>query len=307
MQKETTVISPVDGLELSTLVIAPDEGDIKAIVQLVHGMAEMKERYIPFMEYLASQGYACVIHDHRGHGKSVKDENDLGYLYKAGGDAFVEDTRVVTEFARSEWPDKKLILFGHSMGSLVVRCYAKKYDGDLAGLIVMGSPAQNGAVKAAKTMVAVKTVFQGAHHRSNMINRMAFGSYLKNIPELRTTFDWLSVNEDNVDRYIKSETCGFCFTLDGFRGLFDVLEDTYDPKGWAMDNPEMPVLFLSGSEDPCIGGKKNFYNAITFMKERGYADVENRFYKGLRHEILNEDAKQAVYDDICDWLAKKLG
>ena len=303
---KTTIISPVDGLELSALSIEPD-GDIKGIFQLVHGMAEMKERYIPFMEYLASKGYASVIHDHRGHGESVKDKKDYGYMYKAGGSALVEDVHVVTQFARATWPDQKLILFGHSMGSLVVRCYAKKYDDEIDGLIVMGSPAKNNAVGLARAMVAAKSIFQGTRHKSKMITNLAFGSYLKNIPNPRTPFDWLSVNEDNVDFYMASETCGFPFTLDGYRGLFDELADTYDPKGWKLANPSLPVLFLSGSEDPCIGGKKNFYDAVTFMKGRGYADVENRFYKGLRHELLNEDARAQVMGDITDWAERKLG
>ena len=302
MKTETlTLASPVDSLELSLLVIEPDS-DIKGVFQLVHGMAEMKERYIAFMEYLASQGYACIIHDHRGHGESLKSKDDLGYMYKAGGHGLVEDVHAVTSYAKGRWPEKPVVLFGHSMGSLVVRCVVKKYDADYAALIVMGSPARNGAASVGRTLTKVKSAIQGAHHRSKMITSMAFGSYLKNIPNARTPFDWLSVNEANVDRYIESETCGYMFTLDGYKGLFDVLIDTYDPKGWAMANPAMPVLFLSGSEDPCIDGKKNFYDAITFMKERGYEDVENRFYKGLRHEILNEDAKEQVYQDITGWL-----
>ncbi len=303
IQHEFFVQSQVDRLGLSVLTGVPEDGEIRAVVQLVHGMAEMKERYIPFMEYLTSLGYSCIIHDHRGHGKSVTSKADLGYMYGTGGRALVEDAYTVTKKAKALWPGKKLILFGHSMGSLVVRCYTKKYDSELSALIVMGSPAKNGALPAAKFLNGVIGTFRGKHHVSGLINKLAFSSYLKNIPNPRTEFDWLSVNENNVDAYIASEYCGFPFTCDGFRGLFDAMGDTYDESGWSVSNPSLPILFVSGSEDPCIGSKENFEFAQNFMEKRGYSDVTGILYEGLRHEILNEDEHDAVYADIAEWLS----
>ena len=84
-KQEGTFLSEADGLEISALCIMPEEKtEYRAVVQLVHGMSEHKERYIPFMEYLAKKGYITVIHDHRGHGKSVKNSDDLGYMYGGG-------------------------------------------------------------------------------------------------------------------------------------------------------------------------------------------------------------------------------
>lgn len=192
------------------------------------------------------------------------------------------------------------------MGSLVVRCYTKKYDSELSALIVMGSPAKNGALPAAKFLNGVIGTFRGKHHVSGLINKLAFSSYLKNIPNPRTEFDWLSVNENNVDAYIASEYCGFPFTCDGFRGLFDEMGDTYDESGWSVSNPSLPILFVSGSEDPCIGSKENFEFAQNFMEKRGYSDVTGILYEGLRHEILNEDEHDAVYADIAEWLSHQV-
>lgn len=114
--------SLVDGLELDVLEVVP-EGEIKGIFQIHHGMSEYKERYLPFMEYLAANGYVAAIHDCRGHGKSVKIKEDLGYLYRGGARALVEDAHQLTRELKEKWPSLPLILFGHSMGSMVVRMY----------------------------------------------------------------------------------------------------------------------------------------------------------------------------------------
>ena len=119
--------SPVDGLKLDLLVLVPD-GTPKGILQIHHGMAEYKERYLPFMEYFAQAGYVTAIHDCRGHGKSVRTKKDLGYMYGGGMDALIEDTAEITRMLKEEWQGVPLILLGHSMGSMVVRCFTKKYD-----------------------------------------------------------------------------------------------------------------------------------------------------------------------------------
>ena len=303
MKKEIfTINSSVDGLPLSVMSIEPDNQPVKGVVQIVHGMAEMKERYINFMNFLADNGYASIIHDHRGHGQSVHAKDDLGHMYGAGGNGLVEDTCCITQEAKKRWPHVKLTLMGHSMGSLVVRCYAKKYDDQIDALIVMGCPARNGAVGFAQLLVSILKKFKGSRHKSHFINNAAFASYSKGIENPRTDFDWLSVNTDNVDFYLDNEYCGFIFTLDGFKGLFDVQKDCYDSHNWQMKNPSLPVIFLSGEMDPCIGSRAKFDEAINFMKERGYSNIQEHFYKNMRHEILNEDDHMLVCNDILQWL-----
>jgi alpha-beta hydrolase superfamily lysophospholipase len=297
-----TINSSVDGLPLSVISIEPDSQPVKGVVQIVHGMAEMKERYIDFMNFLAENGYASIIHDHRGHGQSVHSKDDLGHMYGAGGNGLVEDTYCITQEAKKRWPHVKLTLMGHSMGSLVVRCYAKKYDDQIDALIVMGCPARNGAVGFAQLLVSILKKFKGSRHKSHFINNAAFASYSKGIENPRTDFDWLSVNTDNVDFYLDNEYCGFIFTLDGFKGLFDVQKNCYDSHNWQMKNPSLPIIFLSGEMDPCIGSRAKFDEAINFMKERGYSNIQEHFYKNMRHEILNEDDHMLVCNDILQWL-----
>lgn len=311
-QEIMTLHSACDGLPLSAAVIAP-ETEIKGIVQLSHGMAEHKERYFPFMQYLAAQGFAAIIHDHRGHGASVRKPDDLGYFYDDSARYIVEDLHQVTQYARELFPGCPLCLFGHSMGSLVVRSYLKKYDANIDKLIVCGSPSKNPLIGAALALTAVQKAFHGDRYRSELIQKLAFGSYLKGLAgpasqgKPLSANAWLSVNEENVRAYDEDPLCGFTFTLNGFRNLFLLLRDVYSPRGWALKNPALPVLFIAGSADPVIAGAEKWRQSQEFLRKVGYSDVRGRLYQGLRHEILNEDSKEQVYADVAAFLAEADG
>ena len=159
-----TIPSHKDGLPLSVCIATPDSGAPKALVQLAHGMAEHKERYLPFMEYLADHGYAALINDHRGHGASVRDPGDLGYFYADGAEVLVEDLHQLTLWFRDRFPGRKLFLFGHSMGSLAVRVYRQRYDGDIDGLVVCGSPGRNPATGMGLILNRAMTAIKGERY-----------------------------------------------------------------------------------------------------------------------------------------------
>lgn len=286
-----------DGVELSVAVLEP-EGAPKGIFQISHGMAEHKERYFPFMEYLAGNGYVCVIHDHRGHGASVKSPEDLGYMGKGGAEALVEDLLLVQDWAHSRYPDMPITLFGHSMGSMVVRAFTRKYDDRISRLIVCGCPSDNPAKGMGAALSWIIGVLRGWHHRPALVNSISFGAYNKPF-ESEGENAWLSANKDNVKEYIADPLCGFCFTANGFFNLMRIMQMCYSADGWQMKNPSMPVLFVSGADDPCRIDDKAFGKAVQFLRERGYHNVDSKLYKGLRHEILFEtDAKDIVWKDL---------
>lgn len=303
MKKKTyKCASKCDGLMLDVLEYIPD-GKIKGIVQISHGMAEHKERYEDFMRYLTEQGYVTCIHDHRGHGQSVKQKEDLGYFYDETATFIIEDILLMNLKLKKKYPNVPFILFGHSMGSLVVRVFAKRYDDKIDRLIVCGSPSANPATKMALALVSVLTKLKGNRYRSKLINTMAFSSYNKNIvDEDKNEFSWLSVNKENVQKYIACEYDGYVFTLNGFKNLFLLMQETYDTEGWNVANKDLPILFLAGSEDPCIVNEKNWNEAQDFMKKIGYGNVTNHLYNGYRHEILNEEIKENVYKDILEFI-----
>ena len=291
---------PSGDLQLQAAVIAPETP--KAVVVFVHGMAEHKERYYPFMTYLCEQGFACVIYDQRGHGATAVNPDDLGYFGKNGVKKLVEDTRTVIHWTRQQYVGLKLFLLGHSMGSMVVRCYTKKYDREIDGLVVCGSPSNNPVAGLGILVTHVFQLFKGERHRSKTVALMMFGPHVKKFKDEGIHNAWLSTNKVNVQEYNDDPLCGFKFTLNGYRVVMQLIRETYSPNGWAVKNPEMPVHFLAGSEDPCIITRKDFDKAVEFFRDRGYKKVSAKVYTGMRHEVLNELGKESVWEDVGDVL-----
>lgn len=301
--EERKIKSKQDRLELQVAIIKP-EGEIKGIVQISHGMAEHKERYYPFMEYLATYGYVCVIHDHRGHGGSVKNKKDLGYFYDDQAEHIVEDLYQVTKFIQEKYPKQPFILFGHSMGSMVVRKYIKKYDKEIDKLVVCGSPSKNAGVRLALFLVKILKVFRGEHYRSKLIQKLAFGFYNRNIKNPISENAWICGNEITIQEYEKDELCGFIFTLNGFQNLFTLMKDIYSKKGWKLENKKLPILFVAGEEDPVIVSPKAWRQSQKFLKQLGYPNVSGKLYLGMRHEILNERDNKKVFEDVREFIEK---
>lgn len=288
--------SKSDGLELSVLTCTC-EGTPRAVFQLVHGMCEHKERYVPFMEYLASKGYASVIHDHRGHGESVRSAEDLGYFYEGGWQALVDDIRTVNSMAHDRWPGIPLFLFGHSMGSMAVRSYAKRYDDTIDALFVCGCPSFNSGAAAGKLLSRAIGAVKGARHRPKLIQKMAFGGYARKFAGESSPNCWVCSDVSTVEKYDADPLCNYMFTANGFENLFSLMQDCYSSGGWKMSRPSLPVRFISGAEDPCLISPKSFENAVENMRRVGYSDVKSRLYPGMRHEILNESGKEGVWED----------
>ena len=297
-------IPAADGLQLAAHTVAP-ENPIAAVV-LVHGMAEHKERYFPFMEWLSQQGFACVITDLRGHGATALSPEDLGYFGPGGSRKLVEDTLSVVNWTREQYPGLKLFLFGHSMGSLIVRCFAREYDSSIDGLMVCGSPSKNGAAGFGKILAGCIGLFRGSHYRPQMMEKLSTGSLQGKFKEEGIENAWLSTNKANVQAYNDDPLCGFRFTANGYKALMDLMAQTYDPDDWKPTQPQLPVHFIAGSEDPCIGSIKKFSRAVSFLRARGYRTVTSKVYPGLRHEILNEQGKEEVWKDIAAILSSWL-
>lgn len=301
---ERQIQSEYDGHPLAVLELVPEK--VRGVLQLVHGMAENKERYLPFMKYMAAKGFACVIHDHRGHGASVRSPRDLGYMYGGGGDAIVADILQINREIHMRWEELPVILFGHSMGSLAVRAFARKYDNLIDMLIVCGSPSKNPALKLGKCIAAAQKKLCGGRHKSKLLEALSFGAYAARFAKEKDGSGWICSDPEVVRKYNASPLCGFTFTADGYQALFQLMEQTYAENGWVMKNPNMPILFVSGKEDPCLGNVRKFAQAVQHMRLRGYRDVRGKLYPGMRHEILNEKDHEKVFHDLYVYIIKKL-
>lgn len=297
--------SKADGLELDTLCCMAESP--KAVLQLCHGMVEHKERYIPVMEYLAENGVTSFLHDMRGHGKSIKDPEDIGYFYAGDKYACIEDLKTINEHIHETCPDLPVFLLGHSMGSLEVRAYLKKYDSTIDGLIVTGCPSPVSGAAAGSLLVKVLSLIKGQRYRSNFLNKMVLGAY--NAPftgEGPSEHNWLTKDRENVAAYDVDPLCGFTFTTNGFSVLMEMMKTNYTDKGWNCTRPDLPIIFLSGEDDPCRGDRKAFRRAINFLKRAGYNKVDYKLYPGLRHEILKEQSAPYVKEDVLGFIINHL-
>lgn len=301
-EHEFSFISFQDQLEIKGTIVLPEKA--VGILQLVHGMSEHRRRYLPFMRTMAKRGWICVIHDHRGHGESVRDASDYGHFHDDTATYIVEDVHQLTYLMKKKYQGLPYVLFGHSMGSLVVRNCIKKYDYELDALIVCGSPSKNPLAIVGQLLAHVMMKWKGDYYRSPLIQRIAFGSYNKRFHHVESENSWICSHPEVVRDYDNDEGCGFVFTLNGFENLFKLIRRTYDEDGWVMLRKDLAILMIAGSEDPCIGNEQKFQNACACLRRVGYLHVEHKLYPGMRHEILNEHGKEEVYEDIAAFVEK---
>lgn len=292
------IYSKKDNLALDIAVIEP-KGIPKAIVQFSHGMSEHKERYFDFMNNLVDNGYICIIHDHRGHGTSVKDKHDLGYFYTEDINYIVDDLYQVTEYVKDKYPDLDVILFSHSMGTLVARNYLKKYDDKITKLVLCGPPTENPLAGLGIWIAKVLKLFYKKNTPNKLLNTMTFGKYNT---EKKIANAWVCSDKEQVEKYNNDVLCGYIFSTNGFINLFELMKEAFQPKGWQMKNENLPIFLIAGEEDPVIQNVEKFHQLIEFLKKRGYKDTNFKLYEGMRHELLNETNKQLVYEDILEFI-----
>ena len=302
MKEEYTITSNQDNLKLSILLYVPKTNPI-GIIQIAHGMSEHKERYEDFMKYFSNKGYICIINDHRGHGNSIKSEDDYGYFYDDKAEYVVEDLHQITNHIKDRYPNLPIYLLGHSMGSLIVRKYIKKYDQDIDKLIVCGSPSQNNLIDFAFCLIKIIKLFKGDHYRSNFLNNLFINNFnkpFKNEPKN----SWLNSIPEKVEEYNNDKKCAFIFTTNGFINLAKLLKDAYSRIGWELNNPNLPIMFIAGTKDPVIINESAWFNSITFLREIGYTNIKHKLYQGDRHEVLNDKHRDEVLEDLLNFLTE---
>lgn len=279
----------------------------KAVLQIIHGMCEYIRRYEDFASFMAKNGFVVVGHDHVGHGETEPDANERGYFAKEDGwKLLVDDAYAVTRDIKERYADLPLFVLGHSMGSFVLKNYLTYHGSELSGALISGTGGPNPLGGVGIMLTRVIQFFKGDHHRSKLIDNIAFGSYCKNIENCRTEKDWLTHDAAVVDRYRKDEYCMFTFTVSGFRDLFLSLKYATQKdweKGIAVD---LPVLYFAGEEDPVGGYGQGVKTVYERLKEAGHPDLELKLYSKMRHETHNEIGKEQVYADLLDWMTKRI-
>ena len=298
---------PMQADNAHTLHVQVPTGPARGVVLLLHGMAEHAARYEELQLYLAQQGYVAACYNHRGHGPEVPNEQ-LGYFADSQGwSHLVSDAEVARQALAALHPDMPFILLGHSMGSFIAREYALRYPEKLDALILSGTGWHPWPLCALGGIIARITCALGGKRKpAGLLHYMAFSSHNKAFVPARTPVDWLSRDEQEVDLYMADPLCGFAMTGGAYCDLFSGLRDLTKLKRLKAMPSALPVLIISGQEDPVGGAGKGPTEIARQYEAAGLTRVTLQLYQGARHELFHEINRAQVMDDLAGWLDSAL-
>lgn len=309
MKKETFYFDSRDNKSrIYAVRWTPDSENVVGIVQIVHGMAEYAERYEEFAKYLTEHNFVVVGEDHLGHGKSVGEGDAQGYFCEQDpATVAVRDVHRLKKLTQELYPGVPYFLVGHSMGSFIVRNYICRYGTGINGAVIMGTGGKAEGLLAFSRMIAsIQGALQGQKHVSKFLNKAAFGKYNKRIKKARTSFDWLTKEEAVVDAYMADKDCGFIFTVNGFKTMFEFISRAQNPDNLAQIPKDLPILVISGEEDPVGDYGAGVSKAYQALVDAGVRNIKLTLYPDDRHELLNETDREKVMEDITGWISKFL-
>lgn len=303
MQESSFTLDTADRVPVHVWHWAPDDGPVRGVVQVAHGLAEHAGRYRWTAQRLTDAGWAVVADDHRGHGRTAATDDDLGFFAEHRGWATVlDDLHRLTARARDLHPDVPVVLFGHSMGSFLAQQYLFTFPGDVAAVVLSASDGPIGPLGDAAAVAArVERWRLGPRGRSRLLNEQAFGAYNKAFAPNRTDFDWLSRDQDQVDAYVADPWCGFVATSQLWMDMFGGLRVIQQPHRLATVPPDLPILVYAGERDP-LGGADGVAALVAHYTDAGLRNVSSRVYADARHEMHNEVNRDEVIDDLLAWL-----
>ena len=282
----------------------PDENiQVKGVVQIAHGMAETAARYEGFARALTNEGFIVYANDHRGHGNTAGQIEKLGDLGVDGFNAMVENMQQLFQIIKAENTDLPIFLFGHSMGSFLAQRYICLYGSELKGVIISGSCGAQGITIDIARLIAKSEITKiGRESKSNKLNKLSFGSYNKSFKPNRTVFDWLSRDNDEVDKYIDDSFCGTIFTAGFFYDFLGGLKSIAGQREIENVPKDLSIYIFSGDKDPVGKNGKGVLKLVKAYKKHGIIDLIYKLYKDGRHEMLNEINKEEVIGDVIKWL-----
>lgn len=288
-----------DGQRIYTRIYEPE----KAIgnFYILHGMGEHGERYEEFAQLLRREGYRVILPDHRGHGKTGEACGRFGYFCDEDGfERVVEDVYEMM----NKTMDKELscILFGHSMGSFLARRFIQLHSSLIHQCILCGTGLTTALHYLGNVLAKYLARIQGKEAESKWMNDLAFASFNKQFENAKTPYDWLSSDAKEVKEYIDDPYCGFIPTLQFFADLTDGLILIHRKEENRKIRKDLPVLLISGSEDPVGNNGKGVFQVAKQLADAGLQHVAVYLFEGMRHEILNEQNKELVYEVILRWL-----
>ncbi|PFS68138.1 alpha/beta hydrolase [Bacillus cereus] len=306
MNVQESFVTALDGSEIYLRKWLP-ERDPRGIIQIAHGMTEHAGVYTDFIAALLEAGYGVYAHDHKGHGKTVKREEDYGHFKpNVGWNEAVSDVIFVSETIRKE-QTCPLFLLGHSMGSFLSR-RAVQLKGELYdGFLISGTGGNPGLLGSIGHKVAtIEMKLRGEKTKSPMLNFLSFGNFNSHFKPNRTKFDWLSSDNNQVDKYIADPLCGFICTTSFYRELFSGVLEVNKLEEFKKTPKNLPIHIFSGDRDPVGDMGKGVKEVYENYKKCGVTDVTQRLYENGRHEMFHEVNQDEVFQDLILWLDKHI-
>ena len=294
--------------EIHTIEWKP-EGEVRAVLQICHGMVEYIRRYDEFAQFLCGEGYYVVGNDHLGHGKSIQAKSEYGFFNEKYGNACVlGDMHTLRQRTEKKYPGVPYFMLGHSMGSSLLRQYIQMYGNGLSGAVLMGTVADHkkAALLFGKRLCRVMAAFRGWHYRSKMVDNLVLGAYNKKFKPARTRADWITSDNENLDMYVADPLCSFMSTVNAYYNVFSGMIGIQRKESVYMIPKGLPVLFVSGADDPVGEFGKGVRKIYEKYRAAGIRDVTLRLYTGDRHELLNETDRDQVYKDLLGWFEKHI-
>jgi alpha-beta hydrolase superfamily lysophospholipase len=264
-------------------------GPARAVAQIVHGMGEHSARYRRLGEALVGEGYRVYAHDQRGHGETAASPTELGELGEDGWNQLVADVGRVGAHARAEQPGLPRVVIGHSMGSFALQQYLLDASDELDAAVLSGSSSLD--------------QLEADREAGGEIALDAFNAPFE---PSRTSFDWLSRDPDEVDRYVADPFCGFGLKGASAALLSAAAEGLADPRALRAIRSDLPLYVFAGDADPINARLAELHLLVSRYREAGLSRVTTRFYAGGRHEMLNEINREEVTRDLLDWLRSVL-
>ena len=294
-------------LKISAVKWLP-EGEIKAVIQIVHGMNEHMERYSGMAEFLNKKGFAVYGEDHRGHGLTAEIKKDLGHFYdKDGFPKIMNDIHGLTEIIKREHLGIPVFLFGHSMGSFISRNIITFFPNDFKGVILSGT-GNYGAIELtlSKTVLKLLLFIYSPRKVIPYFFTNGMNNFNRNFEPRRTDYDWLSTDPKVADEFIADPLCGTMNSLGFYRDLLDMLDNMQKKKNIEKIPENLPIFMFSGSMDPVGENGKTSALAYENYKKAGIKDITFKLWEGYRHEVHKEPVKEELFLEITEWIEKRL-
>ncbi|UXZ04365.1 lysophospholipase [Moraxella nasicaprae] len=284
-------------------------GEIKASLLIVHGMSEHGGRYAKFAKFLADNGILVATYDQLGHGQTVKDKYELGFIdEKHPVQTLCKDVIIMADQLKELAPNVAHFIMGHSMGSFIVRTVLTHHSTRFAGAILMGTGNHHG-IKNRLGLGILSTLNAISPKKTNSNIASLLNHHL--LSQLRSPisaspFAWLAENPHAIKAFESDPLCGFCFTNNGFYTLMMLIKQACLPTWYQHMSQNYPILLVSGKDDPVGNLGQDIINLQEELLKAGKPSPTMLLYPNMRHEPLHETAKLGVYRDILSWLIKSM-